>query len=120
MGHKDYYILYNRAFITYNRMSRLIVLALLVTLAAVASAQFGNNQFGYLGYGYGGNYGWGNNGFNQQYYPNIQPGYGFYNQQPYGGFGGCQYWCRSFNNQYYCCTNAGNVFGFNYGRQTNE
>merc|ERR1712243_450399 len=98
-----------------DRMSRSLVLALVVAMAAIASAQFGNNPFGYLGYGYGGNYGF--NNFNQNWYPNIQPGFGFYNQQPYGGFGGCQYWCRSqYNAQYYCCTNAGNVFGFNYGR----
>merc|ERR1712212_689310 len=93
------------------RMSRLIVLALVVALAAVASAspQFGN-QFGYQGYGYGGGfnpYG----GFSQSSYPNIVPGFGFYQQQPYGGFGGCQNWCQSsglsfFGGQsnFYCCS----------------
>merc|ERR1711915_249897 len=129
------------------RMHRFISLALLVTLAAVANAQgfgnqfvtntqgFGNNQFGYVGYGYGGNYS-PFSGFNQQYYPNILGGFGFYNQQPYSGYNGCQYWCQSNfawggNNQYYCCTTPqqaslgaggfnnqfgfGNQFGTNWG-----
>merc|ERR1712243_102464 len=95
------------------RMSRILILAFVVAMAAIASAQF--NNFGYLGYGYGGSYNPYNN-FNQQYYPNIVGGYGFYGQQPFNGFQGCSYWCQSFyQRQYYCCTTPQQAFNQNSG-----
>merc|ERR1712168_1696066 len=101
-----------RASTTNYRMSRVIVLTLLVALAAVASGQLGN----YYPF----------TGFNSNYYPNLQQGFGFYNNQPTAGYGGCQYWCRSpqygylTTNQYYCCTTPfqagyGNQGGFGFG-----
>merc|ERR1712121_295744 len=94
---------------TLYRMSRVIVLVLLVALAAVATAQLGN----YYPF----------SGFNPSWYPNLQQGFGFYNYQPQAGFSGCQYWCRSpnygfvGNNQYYCCTTP---FQAGFGNQWNQ
>merc|ERR1711872_833605 len=104
---------------TNYRMSRVTVLALLVALAAVASAQYGIGNY----YPF--------SGFNQAYYPNLQQGFGFYNHQPAAGYSGCQYWCRSpsygylSNNQYYCCTTPfqagyGNQGGFGFGGGFNQ
>merc|ERR1711931_103425 len=102
--------------IALERMSRLIALALVVALAAVVSSSpnIGTQNPRYLGFGFGGQYGYNPyNNFNQAWYPNMQPGYGFYGQLPAQGYGGCQYWCRSWNSQYYCCT-TGNQY-YNQG-----
>ncbi|XP_042868585.1 uncharacterized protein LOC122250914 [Penaeus japonicus] len=42
--------------------------------------------------------------FNTAHYPNLVPGYSFYDNRPAVGYNQCKFWCKSdFTGKYYCC-----------------